>query len=151
MRNIGDDLICVSHDDAKKLFNKLLCLCHHACFNKIRATIEKTILVANITSFRKERRCQLYGKINAILALSASCSLCHRLHMAFISPSYFHTFYYSRWNELYSCLNELRRWWWKNFLSFRKYSSLSFKELTRYSAFIKPLFSDKIWNNCSDE
>ena len=113
MRNIGDDLICVSHDDVKKLFNNLLCGCHHACFNKIRATIERIILVANITSFRKERRCQLYWKINAILALSASCSLCHRLHMAFISPSYFHTFYYSRWNEFYSCLNEMRRWWLK--------------------------------------
>ena len=60
MRNIGDDLICVSHDDAKKQFNNLLCGCNHACFNKIRATIERIILVANITSFRKERRCQLY-------------------------------------------------------------------------------------------
>ena len=129
MRNIGDDLICVSHDDAKKLFNNLLCGCHHACFNKIRATIERIILVANITSFRKERRCQLYWKINAILALSASCSLCHRLHMAFISPSYFHTFYYSRWNEFYSCLNELRRWWWKNCVPLRKYIPTSFKNL----------------------
>ena len=129
MCNIGDDLICVSHDDAKKLFNNLLCGCHHACFNKIRATIERIILVANITSFRKERRCQLYWKINAILALSASCSLCHRLHMAFISPSYFHTFYYSRWNEFYSCLNELRRWWWKNCVPLRKYISTSFKNI----------------------